>query len=159
MQKPLIERLMKYFIIALMTLLGFIATPTPAFANSDPIYTSWRDNDAVGGYDTVSFFSGKPIEGKSEFQTSYNGAVWSFSTRANLDLFLTNPTAFAPQYGGYCAWAIAQGKLAKGSPQHWHVQDGRLFLNFNSRVQSEWNRDREDFITQADEKWPDILLK
>lgn len=150
---------MKYFIIALMALAGFFATPNAAFADSDPIYTSWRNNDAVGGYDTVSFFSGKPMEGKSDFQTTYKGAVWSFSTRANLDLFLANPDAFAPQYGGYCAWALAQGKLAKGSPKHWHVQDGRLFLNFNSRVQTDWNRERDAFIKSADEKWPNILMK
>lgn len=149
---------MKHFltILAIFSALFFIAPA--AFADSDPIYTSWRNNDAVGGYDTISFFSGKPLQGNDEFQMKYKGAVWSFSTRANLDLFKANPDAFAPQYGGYCAWAIAKGKLAKGSPKYWTVQDGRLFLNFNTRVQKNWNTGRDGFIKQADDNWPTILL-
>jgi len=93
------------------------ATATPSFAVEPAVYTSWNNNLAIGGYDTVSFFSGKPVEGKPEFTYHYEGAEWLFSSQGNLELFKTNPTAFAPQYGGYCAWAVAQGKLAKGSPK------------------------------------------
>jgi len=138
-------------------ILSFYAVP-PVAADSAPIYTSWRNNIAVGGYDTVSFFSGKPQQGKSEFQIEYQGAIWRFSNDTNMTLFKANPSAFAPQYGGYCAWAVASGKLAKGSAKYWHVQDGRLYLNFNARVQKEWNRDRGDYIRKADERWPAILL-
>ena len=112
---------------------------------------------AVGGYDSVSFFAGKPVEGKEEFTLEYNGADWRFSTQANLDLFRTNPTAFAPQYGGYCAYAVANGKLAKGSPEHWAVKDGKLYLNFNGRIQTIWERDQDNFVSDANAKWPDIL--
>lgn len=148
---------MKYFILIGALLFGGFITAPAAFADSDPVYTSWRNNDAVGGYDTVSFFSGKPQQGSEAFQTLYKGARWSFATQANLDLFLANPEAFAPQYGGYCAWAAAQGKLAKGSPKHWHVRDGRLFLNFNARVQKDWNTDIAGFIEKADARWPNLL--
>lgn len=148
---------MKQLILLLALVLTSFAAP--AQAGSDPVYTSWRDNIAVGGYDVVSFYSGKPLEGKSDFTATYNGAEWHFSSRANRDLFKTNPTAFAPQYGGYCAWAAARGKLAKGSPKNWHVRDGKLYLNFNKRIQDKWEKDIPGFISQADANWPALLDK
>lgn len=129
----------------------------PAQAGSDPIYTSWRDNVAVGGHDVVSFYSGKPLEGKTDFVQNYLDAEWRFSSQANLDLFRTNPTAFVPQYGGYCAWAAANGKLAKGAPENWHVRDGKLYLNYNDRIQKKWNKDIPGFISKADANWPKLL--
>ncbi len=148
---------MKY-IVLIFAVFGFsIFTPLAAQAEEAPIYTSWRNNVAVGGYDAISFFAGNPQEGKAEFFTTYQGAEWYFQTEANRDLFLANPTAFAPQYGGYCAWAIAEGKLAKGSPKHWYVEDGKLYLNFNKRIRDRWLADKESFIKEADSRWPAIL--
>lgn len=141
----------------ILIIFGSIFVAVPAAANSDPIYTSWRDNVAVGGYDVVSFYSGKPLKGDKTYLFSHLGVDWRFSSQANLDLFRTNPSAFIPQYGGYCAWAAAHGKLAKGSPKHWHVRDGKLYLNFNSRIQERWDRDIPGFIRQADQNWPDLL--
>jgi len=128
----------------------------PALA-AEFIYTSWKNNLAVGGYDTVSFFSGKPQEGKKEYTFDYAGAQWRFATRGNLDLFKTNPAAFMPQYGGYCAWAVAKDKLAKGSPEHWHVEDGKLYLNFNARIKRRWGKDIPGFVSSAENNWPEIL--
>jgi len=129
----------------------------PAFADSAPIYTPMRNHIAVGGYDTISYFSGKPMKGNKRFVTDHLGAEWRFSSQANLDLFRANPEAFIPQYGGYCAWAIAHGKLAKGSPKHWLVEDGKLYLNFNGRIQKQWLADKDSFISEGDKRWPDIL--
>jgi len=129
----------------------------PAYADKASIYTSWQDNLAVSGYDTVSFFSGKPREGKKELSLVHQGAEWRFSTRGNLELFKTNPTAFMPQYGGYCSWAAAKGKLAKGSPKHWRVEDGKLYINFNARIKRRWEKDIPGFIEMADTKWPSLL--
>lgn len=146
-----------------LTLLAFIGvafiTPVSAHADEDAIYTSWRNNVAVGGYDAVSFFVGIPQKGNAEFSTRYKGAEWHFQTEANRDLFVANPTAFQPQYGGYCAWAIARGKLAKGSPKHWYVEDGKLYLNFNERIRDRWLADKASFIDMADKRWPSILKK
>ncbi len=143
--------------LALFSVLFILACTPSAYAEKDAIYTSWQNNLAVQGFDVVSFYSGKPQEGKAEFSTVYKKARWQFSSEANLDLFQTNPNAFIPQYGGYCAWAVANGKLAKGSSKYWHVEDGRLYLNFNSRIQEKWDKDRAEFISLANEKWPEIL--
>ena len=143
----------------MMAIFGGFACSAPisSAASADPIYTAWRDNDAIAGYDAVSFFSGKPLKGDGRYQADHLGATWTFSSQANLDLFKTNPDAFVPQYGGYCAWAAAKGKLAKGSPEHWHVRDGKLYLNYNSRIQQQWEQDIPGFIEQADANWPELL--
>ncbi len=121
------------------------------------IYTSWRNDLAIDGFDAVSFFAGTPLRGRTEFRTLYKGVTWRFATQANLDLFLLNPDQFAPQYGGYCAWAVARQKLAPGKPQHWHVEDGKLYLNYSARVKKRWDSLRDEFIADADGHWPDIL--
>lgn len=151
--------MIKHFIYAVLGV-GFALSPLsamPAFAASDAIYTSWRNNTAVEGYDVVTFFSGKPQDGKAEFSTHYEGADWYFSSQANKDLFLTNPAQFAPQYGGYCSWAVAKGKLAPGRAEHWHVEDGKLYLNYNGRIKRRWLADKAGFIESANTRWPAII--
>lgn len=144
-------------IAVLAAFMAPLAVATPAYADKDPIYTPLRHSIALGGYDTVSYFSGKPMKGDKRFTAEYKGATWRFASQANLDLFNANPAAFSPQYGGYCAWAIAHGKLAKGSPKHWLIEDGKFYVNFNARIQKQWVADKEAFITEADARWPDIL--
>ena len=138
--------------------LAVLVTPVPAqAADKDPIYTAWNKNIAVGGYDAVSFFKSKPVEGSKDFTFEYKGADWYFSSEANRDLFAANPEAFEPQYGGYCAWAVAGGKLAKGSPKYWEIEDGKLYLNYNEKIKERWVADKTGFISRADAKWPAIL--
>lgn len=136
---------------------GILLAPVASFAASDAVHTNWRDNIAAEGYDVVTFFSGKPQLGKVEFSTLYKGADWFFFSQANKDLFLTNPDLFAPQYGGYCAWAVAKGKVAPGDAEHWHVEDGRLYFNYNARIKRRWDMKRAKFINDADMKWPSLL--
>ncbi|MCC4798331.1 YHS domain protein [Enterovibrio norvegicus] len=121
---------------------------------SDDIYTGFFSNKAVSGYDTVSFHDGNPVEGKSSFKTEYKGADWLFSSQANLDKFLADPDKYAPQYGGYCAWAIAEkDDLAPGDPDHWKVVDGKLYLNYDNDIQNKWNADIPGFIELGDDNW------
>ncbi len=155
-----IRHMMKrLFLPVLRASLGaaLLLAPVASFAASDPVYTSWRDNVAAEGYDVVSFFSGKPQLGKAEYSTFYEGADWVFFTQANKDLFLTNPDLFAPQYGGYCAWAVAKGKLAPGRSDHWHVEDGRLYFNYNARIKRRWDKKRPTYISSSDQRWPALL--
>lgn len=145
-----------YMIASLAAAFAFFASPAHA-ADKDPVYTGFSSNVAVGGYDTVSFFDGGAAKGSKEFETEYNGAVWRFTTAENRDRFLENPGAYAPQYGGYCAWAVAQGYTAKGDPRYASIVAGKLYLNFNADVQEKWNRDIPGFIAKADENWPGVL--
>ena len=121
------------------------------------VYTAWTNNKAVDGYDPLSFFSGSPRKGEADYVYAYQGALWVFTSVRNRDTFIGNPERYAPAYGGYCAWAIAQGKLAKGNPEFWTIVDWRLYLNYNHRIQKRWSVDQANFIATANENWPDIL--
>ena len=140
----------------LLCLLAVIM-PVQAYAESE-IYTSFFSNDAVSGYDSVAFFSeSKPVKGNSRYMMSYKGAKWYFSSQENLDKFKADPVKYAPQYGGYCAWAVAQNDTQKGDPNHWSIHDGKLYLNYDAEIKDRWLADRDAFISKADKYWPEIL--
>lgn len=133
-----------------------VAAPA-ALAEKPPIYTGRFSDVAVGGYDPVSYFSGTPQEGDKQFAHEYQGAQFRFVSQANLDAFKADPQAYLPQYGGYCAWAAAQGKTAKGDPRYWRIVDGKLYLNYDAKIQMKWEADIPGFIEKADAEWPDLL--
>lgn len=135
-----------------------ILQPTQVFATESAIYTSRFSNSALAGYDTVAYFTeGKAVKGSKKFQTTYNGANWLFSSETNLNLFIAAPEDYAPQYGGYCAWAVANNDTAKGDPKQWTIHNGKLYLNYNAKVQSIWLKDNNKYIDLADDNWPGVL--
>lgn len=87
----------------------------------------------------------------------YKGAKWYFSTAENLEKFKSNSDKFAPQYGGYCAWAVAQGNTAEGNPNHWTVYNDKLYLNYDETIQNKWLNKIEHFVSDADKNWPHVL--
>ncbi len=130
----------------------------PSFGDTAPVYTKRNSDLALGGYDAVAYFTlGEPAEGSAAFSSEYQGARFQFANQEHLDLFEADPAKYAPQYGGYCAWAAAKGKTAAGKPQHWAIVDGRLYLNYSRRVQRKWDADRSGFIAQADAVWPSVV--
>jgi hypothetical protein len=88
---------------------------------------------------------------------SWNGAKWRFAAAEHRDLFKADPEKYAPRYGGYCAYAVSQGKTADIDPEAWTVFNGRLYLNLNKDVQRLWDKDRKEYIRKADENWPHLL--
>ena len=143
---------------ALALALALLAIPTGALA-IDPIYSSgFFDSVAISGADPVGYFSqGRHVEGKEEFAAEWNGATWHFASAANRDAFLAEPERYAPQFGGYCAYAVAHGSTASTDPEAWTVKDGKLYLNYNKSIQTKWRADREAFIARADANWPGLL--
>lgn len=115
-------------------------------------------NIAVGGYDVTSYFSedGVPVEGSEEFSVEYGDAVYQFASAENAAKFEANPASFVPQYGGHCAWAMSNGKLAPGDPKLAKIVDGKLYLNFNQDVQKDWLSDIPGYIEKSEAAWPTI---
>lgn len=145
---------------AAAALIGASLLAAPASAAEPEVFTSRFSNYAVGGYDAVAYFvGGGPAKGKKEFSHNYNGAVWRFASAENLEKFQADPAAYAPQFGGYCAWAVAQGYTAPGNPENWSVRNGKLYLNYNDKVQSDWLKDADGFIAQGEANWPAVLSK
>jgi YHS domain-containing protein len=150
---------LKALLKTLILMLG-LSNAAVATAAVDPVYTGFFSNEAIDGYDAVAYFTeGKPVEGSDAFQFEYQGAVWKFSSQEHLDMFRADPTAYAPQYGGYCAFAVANGDTASAEPDLWTIHEGKLYLNYNRRINERFRNDIEAFIQQADQNWPEIEKK
>jgi len=116
------------------------------------------DGIAINGYDPVAYFSdAMPVKGVEEFEFEWNGAVWRFSSAENRDVFAADPVAYAPRYGGYCAYAVSRGYTAPTEPAAWTVHEGQLYLNFSLRVRDIWENDIPGYIGKADANWPRVL--
>jgi hypothetical protein len=126
---------------------------TVALAGVDPVNTTLF-GVAIKGYDPVAYFTaGKPVEGTKEFEFVWQDAKWRFSSAANRDAFKAAPEKFAPQYGGYCAWAVSQGYTANIDPSAWKIVEGKLYLNYSADVQKKWSADIPGFIKSANANW------
>lgn len=132
--------------------------PRAVIAADPPISTGTFSDVAADGYDVVAYFAQKkPVEGSKAHSMSWMNATWRFASAENLEKFRASPAAYAPQYGGYCAWAVAQGKTAPGNGKNWSVVDGKLYLNYDDEIQSRWNKDVPGFIAKANTNWPKVL--
>ena len=100
---------------------------------------------------------GAMVKGDKAFSTEYMGATFRFASAAHRDTFLANPEAYAPQYGGYCAWAVSQGYTAKGDARNWKIVDGKLYLNYNTSIQKKWEADIPGFVSAANTNWPGLV--
>lgn len=122
-----------------------------------PVFAS--DGVAIRGSDPVAYFTeGRPVAGSPAHALEWNGAVWHFASASNRAAFEADPERYAPQYGGFCAWAVAEkGKLYSTQPENWAIVDGKLYLNFNDDIQARWQEDIAGFIARGDERWPGLL--
>ena len=129
----------------------------PAANAEPPVYTGSFSDTALQGYDPVAYFEqGEAVKGSDDFTTEYMGATFKFASAADRDAFIADPAAYAPQYGGYCAWAMADGRYAKGDARYWRIVDGKLYLNYNAGIQKKWEKDVPGFISKADTHWSEL---
>ena len=108
------------------------------------------------GYDVVAYFTDhKPVVGSEKFFAEYGGVTWRFASAEHRDVFKADPAKYAPQYGGFCAWGVANGKLFDVDPvDGWTIVDGKLFMNFNKDILSTFKKDVPGFKSKADHAWP-----
>ena len=118
----------------------------------------------VDGYDVVSYFDGKPKKGKKKFTTKHNGVSYKFTTQENLDKFKANPVAFVPQYGGYCAYAVAEKKnKMEADAESYEIRDGKLYLFYNgwfSNKLLDWQKgNTAELQKKGDTNWETLKFK
>jgi YHS domain-containing protein len=144
-------------LLALAALATPLAVASPAQADGG-VYVAKGETVAVGGYDTVSYFRGKgvPVKGSATHKLTWQGAEWRFASAANAAAFKANPAAYAPQYGGHCAWAIAQGYLAPGDPTAYDIVGGKLYLNYDQGIRAKWRKNISGFIAKGGPNWAKI---
>lgn len=117
-----------------------------------------KDGFIAKGYDVVAYFNDEAKEGLDTFTTTYKGIKFKFSSKINQDAFIKNPEKYIPQYGGYCAYAIAENaKKVDINPKTFEVRDGKLYLFYNSwgnNTLKKWlKKDVKGLQTKADSNW------
>lgn len=109
---------------------------------------------ALGGYDPVSYFRKQAAErGNPDYRHRYNGTIWYFASELHRDLFAEDPRQYAPQYGGFCAYAVSQGQLVPVDPYAWTLHRGKLYLNYSKQVRTLWRADLEHRLELAADNW------
>ena len=140
--------------------LATVPAALPAANNPAPAVYSASDGLAAGGYDVTAYFTdGKAVRGSVKHELMLQGVTWRFASAESRARFQANPGAYAPQFGGYCAWAVSQGYLASGDPEQWKIVDGKLYLNFNARAKELWEADQAAAIERGTANWPTVLTK
>jgi YHS domain-containing protein len=150
-------------------LFGAMLTSSLALAGGaavafDPKSTAAVNTDASGvalrGHDPVAYFTvGKPTAGAQTFQSKFDGATYQFASAENKTAFDKEPAKFAPQYGGFCAFAAAKNAKFDADPTVFKIVDNKLYMNVNPDVAVKWNADVPGHIKAADANWTGLKDK
>lgn len=120
-----------------------------------------KSNLAIQGYDPVSYFTQKPVEGKPELSYQHQGVTYRFSTAENLNRFKSNPEKYEPAYGGWCAYAMGEsGEKVKIDPETFKIIDGKVYLFYNfwtNNTLTTWNKSEKQLKEAADRNWAKII--
>lgn len=122
------------------------------------------NTDATGlvirGYDPVAFFTeGRPVPGRPDLEVEYRGGKYLFSSPENRDVFKANPEKYLPQYGGYCAFGVYEGKKFDIDPGSWRIVDGKLYFNLNPMILEMWSSNIKKYLKESEKNWPKIRDK
>ena len=135
--------------------------PALAQAGTERAHLNLEKGIALSGYDPVSYFSGKPAKGFEGISAEHGGAKYLFATDEHRKTFKANPVKFLPAYGGWCAYAMADGKKVEVDPMNYQIKDGRLFLFFKSRIWGDtlpkWNKDEARLFPAAESHWDQTI--
>jgi YHS domain-containing protein len=161
MTKPTRRELL--LLLGLIAIAAFLANHDVVRAQQSAkqqVFTEFRSKLALDGYDPVAYFKGgKAMKGSADQAANWNGATWHFASADNKAAFEASPQAYAPQFGGYCAWAVSEGYTAKGDPNNWRIVNGKLYVNYNASVQRSWEKDAPGHIAKGEKNWPTVLNK
>jgi len=146
---------MRYILIFFVFLFATAALVAQNHINSKGGY-------AAEGYDVVAYFQNKAQKGDKKFRATHEGVHYKFHNAANLEAFQQNPTMYIPQYGGFCAYAVAKsGEKVSVNPKTYLITDGKLYLFYNSwgvNTLKKWNDEGAQALQKkADTKWQYIL--
>jgi YHS domain-containing protein len=150
---------MKNFILSFLVFVAHIAGAQLDEARRSNF--NIKKNIAIEGYDPVSYFENKPVEGESKWTISYKGVAYRFSSLANQNKFKSNPDLYEPAYGGWCAFAMGDsGEKVKIDPETFKIADGKLYLFYNfwgNNTLRQWNKNEKLLKAKADSNWNKIL--
>ena len=117
---------------------------------------------ALQGYDPVAYIvQSKAVKGNKEIAARVHGVTYYFSVQAHKDIFLKNPSAYEPAYGGWCAYAMgATGEKVEVDPETFKIVQGKLYLFYHSwtnNTLTKWNKDEPNLKAKADLNWKKFI--
>lgn len=154
---------MKKINTLLLVLVISTACSTESGESKDTIFNV--EGIAIDGYDPVAYFEqGEAKKGMENESVKHEGLTYYFSSTKNRQLFQENPEKYLPEYGGWCAYAVAETSTKmEPDPTQWQIQDGELILFTSSwmtkltgSLKEEWNEDPDAFESRADTNWKAI---
>lgn len=118
---------------------------------------------AVNGYDVVSYFDDQPQEGNKDITYTFDGVNYQFSSDSNREKFISDPQKYLPQYGGYCAYAMAvSAKKVSIDPMTYEIRDSKLYLFYNSgknNTLDSWLKESPEMLkNKADKNWEKVKI-
>lgn len=148
------------FFLAFILFLGLAALAACGKTDGVGLVDTTADGLAVRGFDTVAYYTAETaVNGDPKYSFVWRGATWYFSSEENMETFKARPEAYAPQFGGYCSYAVSHGYTADGDPQQWKVVDGKLYLNYNQRAKEAWEREQDKLIKEGETNWAEFQKK
>ena len=145
--------------IAIMVCVLLVSALATHWAHAGSVVNVTPEGVAIGGYDTVAYFTqGEAVEGDPAFGHDWNGATWQFVNAENRDLFIESPETYAPQFGGWCAYALSVGEYAAevDPATAWSVVDDKLYLNWDEQVRRQWTSGMGWRITRGAHHWETV---
>jgi len=145
-------------LVSSLVFISFVATPL--FAGTKALLNVDKNGLALQGYDPVAFFTEhKPVKGRPEFKSSYQGATYLFASAEDMMLFEKEPGKYAPAFGGYCAYGVSRNKLVEIDPEAFQVVDGHLLLQYSKGVRNDFNKDVQGNLAKANANWLMLVEK
>jgi len=135
-------------------------TDVPVLGGLDVMmyWTDFKGSDGV--YDETKYGT----LGSPEFTSSYNGYQFNFVSAENQQLFETNPSKYAPQFGGFCAWGIG-GEFCpsyswaadclgpSGDWGKWTVHNEKLYFFFKDEAKEKFAADPDTYAAYGEQRW------
>ncbi|MBO1909476.1 hypothetical protein J4G37_32215 [Microvirga sp. 3-52] len=127
----------------------------------DLVNTGYFGGVAIKGYDPVAYFTeGRPMKGSEEFTYEWLGTPWHFANRQHLEMFMSDPAKYAPQYGGYCVGEVAYAGITSNiDPEAWRILDGKLYLSYDKGFAAEFAAHPGEYLPKAEANWPALKAK
>jgi YHS domain-containing protein len=113
---------------------------------------------ALSSYDALSYFTPAPdpILGVKDLSFDYKGSKFYFITSSHLRAFASDPERYAPQFGGFDAYGVSQGRKVGAHPRVFAVVDGKLYMFSDVESRKNWKKDVAGNVTRASEQWSEV---
>lgn len=143
-------------IVAMMSGCGAMTTQNPA-GNLSPINGIANDSDdhlILFGADVVAYFTeNRYVQGSADHRSEYQDVDFYFSSAGNKALFDADPTAYIPQYGGYCANGIVFGIPWGGNAEDFIVHQDKLYIFGGEISKQAFLLDLDNNLALSDRYW------